>query len=108
MVYRAWSGEIDPSVDWKAMSERGRRLVAALARVGLAARGVTLGLIGGFLFLAAIHHRPTEAQGMAGAFRTVGYAPYGHATLAVLAVGFMANGFVELIRARYRRVPVSG
>ena len=103
MIYRAWSGEVDRSLDPAAMSRLARRLVAALARVGLAARAVTFGVLGMFLLLAAVHHDPGQARGLAGTFRDIRYVVYGQAVLAFLGVGFIANGVVELVRARFRR-----
>ena len=101
MIYRAWSADVDRSVHWGAMSRGTRRAACALARVGLAARAVTCGIVGGFLLLVALEHNPAEARGVAGAFRTVRYASY--SGVAFLGIGFVANGVVELVRARYRR-----
>ena len=103
MVYRAWSGDVDRSLDPSAMSRLARRLAGALARVGLAARAVMLGTVGVFLLLAALHHDAAHAQAIAGTFRGVRYAEYGQAVLGLLALGFIANGLVELLRARFRR-----
>ena len=107
MVYRAWTGETDDALDRVALSDTAQWVASALARVGLAARAVACGVAGGFLLLAAAQHDPTEARGLAGTFRGIRYETYGAAVLGLLAIGFIANGIVELLRARFRRRSVS-
>ena len=107
MVYRAWTGKPDDAVDSPAIGHAAKWVASALARVGLAARAVTCGVVGGFLLLAAVQHNPTEARGLPGTFRGVRYETYGTAVLGLLAAGFIANGIVELVRARFRRASAS-
>ena len=103
MVSRAWSGEPDRSLQWTAMHRRAGHVISSLARVSLAARAVILGIIGVFLVVVAIQHDPAEARGVAGALRSLRYREYGPVLVGILAVCFLANGVVEVVRARYRR-----
>lgn len=72
------------------------------ARVGLSARGVVFGIIGGFLLVAAYRAEPGEARGLAGALQTLEQQPYGPWLLGVVAVGLIAYGIHQGVKARYR------
>jgi drug/metabolite transporter superfamily protein YnfA len=74
------------------------------ARVGYLARGAVYAIIGGLLVLSALHHHAAAAGTMAGALRTVRYEHHGSALLALIGIGFIANGTVELVRARHRTI----
>ena len=79
------------------------RMAAVLwARVGYVARGAVYAIIGGLLLLSALHHHAREAGTVGGALRTVRYERHGAAFLALIGIGFIANGTVELVRARHR------
>lgn len=106
MLYRAWRGDIDRWLDVTQMTGFARAATAGLGRLGLFARGVIYGLVGVFLLLAAIEGDPWRVRALGGTFRAIRYETYGAPMLAVLAIGFIANGLVELICARYRRIRV--
>jgi hypothetical protein len=74
------------------------------ARVGYLARGAVYAIVGGLLLLSALHHHAAEAGTVGGALRTVRYERHGASLLAVIGIGFIANGTVELVRARHRTV----
>jgi hypothetical protein len=107
MLVRAGTGDIDKRLDIGRMTPGARRITSALGRFGLIARAVVYLVIAGFLLRAAIDVSPHDARGLAGAFRAIRDQPYGRPILAAVAVGFMANGALEIIRARYRRIRVS-
>lgn len=81
-----------------------RRWVGPVVGFGLFARAVVFTIIGGFLLLAALHHDPHEAKGLAGALRTVEAQPAGVWLLAVVAAGLAAYGVFQLLEARYRTI----
>src|SRR6266404_4672908 len=78
----------------------GAWLVAALG-------SVVLGLAGLFLVLAAFELRPEDAQGLGGTLRTIRYQQEGRLLLGVIALGFISNGVLELVRARYREIRIT-
>lgn len=105
--YRAWVGDVDRWLDLRALGRTSRALILALGRFSLLARGLVLCLGGGFLVLAAIHLSPKEARGLGGTLRAIEYQGYGALLLAGFALGFITSGFLEFMRARYRRISVS-
>ena len=86
------------------MSGCQRRWTCRLALVGHLARAVALGVAGGFLVRAGLRHDPNTGVGLDASLREVLDAPYGPWLLALVAVGLVAFGAVQLVLARYRRV----
>jgi hypothetical protein len=89
------------------MSRRQRRWVRRLGQFGLAARGVTFCIIGGFLIYAGIAADPTEARGLGGALAALAQQAYGPWLLGVVALGLVAYGIFCMSQALYRRVVTS-
>ena len=90
-----------------ALSPASRRIVGGVSRFGIAARGAVFGLVGWFLIAAAYHANPGQARGLGGARRGLGQQRYGFALLAAAAMGMIAFGVFEFIRARYRYIDPS-
>jgi hypothetical protein len=103
-VFRALSGRFRKELDTGAMGAAEEKLVAIVAVVGLLARGVVFGLIGIFLFKAALEYDPGEAIGLDGALRKLAAQDYGGLLLGLVAAGLLAYGVFCLFEARYRRV----
>lgn len=100
----AYRVKLDDQLSLGSLSAETRRWVVRTGRAGLAARGVVFGIMGGFLLLAALRTSPGEARGVGGALRTLQEQPFGPWLLGVVAVGLVAYGIYELVRARYRRI----
>src|SRR6267378_1041611 len=107
MLYRAWTGDVDRWLNLTELPPPIRAIVMGLGRFGLVARGVVLGLAGLFLVLAAMRLRPEDAQGLGGTLRTIQYQHEGRWLLGIIALGFISNGILELVRARYRQIRIT-
>jgi uncharacterized membrane protein len=103
MIRRAAAAALDPWLDLRRMPSQTRTLARLLAGLGLATRATVYGLIAGFLLLAATQSNPGVARGVTGILRTIRLERYGTPILASIGIGFLANGLLEMIRARYRR-----
>jgi hypothetical protein len=64
--YRAYTAHFMQEYATGEMSARQQRWAKRLGQWGLAARGVTFGIIGGFLLYAGISADPSEARGLGG------------------------------------------
>lgn len=84
------------------MGARQKRWAKFIGQFGLAARGVTFCIIGGFVTIAAYQADPSETRGLGGALQTLAEQPYGPWLLGAVALGFVAYGLYCLSRARYR------
>lgn len=99
--YRAYDASFMRRYDRGDMDARQRRWARRIGRFGLAARGVTFGIIGGFLIQAAIQSDASETKGLGEAFQTLAQQPYGPWLLGLVAFGFIAYGMYCISRARY-------
>lgn len=80
------------------------RWVVPVCRFGIAARGVTFILIGGFVLLAALHFNPAEARGLGGALEALRLQPWGPVLLGIVALGLAAFGVYGIVEALWRRI----
>ena len=103
-AYRAFTQKFEENWKEGEMSAAEREWLPRLSSLGLLARFVVFGLIGGFLVKAAYQHDPTEAIGLDGALRKVIQASYGPVLLTIVAAGLLCYALFCLAEARYRRV----
>jgi hypothetical protein len=100
-LVKAWRGDV---VRRLALPVDARTWAVHVGRLGYAARGVTFGLIGGFLIAAAWESRSADVKGLGGALQALRLQPYGWVLLGLVAAGLAAFGAFGLIQARYRRI----
>lgn len=100
-IWHGWRVDLDERLDMRAMSRAGRAWTVRLGRFGLAARGLVFAIIGGFFLMAAIQSDPSEALGIGGALSMMREVPW---LLGIVALGLVAYGLYQIVRARYRRI----
>jgi hypothetical protein len=105
-MYRAVKTDLCEDLDCGEMSQNQQTWVERIGRAGYAARGVAFVTIGALLVAAALHHNPSEAQGLDGALATLASQPFGPYILLLVAAGLAAYGLYALVEARYRRMVV--
>ena len=103
-LYQAYQAQFEEHLKREQMSKRVESLVTQGGRFGLAARGVVIGIAGGFLVVAALRSDPEEATGLGGALQTLLREPFGPWLLGVVAFGLVAYGLLILAIARYGRI----
>ncbi|MDX1584937.1 MAG: DUF1206 domain-containing protein, partial [Thermoanaerobaculia bacterium] len=101
---RAWTADISRQFMLSEVSAGWRIWVIRLSRFGMAARGVVFTIIGWFLLQAAWQHDPQEAQGLAGALRSIEQTAWGPWLAGLVAVGLAAYGVFTFLKGRYRRI----
>lgn len=101
-IYRAFASDLAKRLDLEGSAVATRRRVVGLARAGTAARGVVFGVIGWLVLMAAVRYDPSRAQGLEGALGTLRGAAYGPWLLGAVALGLVAYGIFQLVKARYR------
>jgi Domain of Unknown Function (DUF1206) len=101
-LYKAFKSDLDKRLDLERSAVATRRRVVAIGRAGTAARGVVLGIIGWLVIQAALQYDPAKAQGLEGALGTLRQAAYGPYLLAAVALGLIAYGIFQFVKARYR------
>lgn len=78
--------------------------VTRVGRVGYAARGVVLCIIGGFFLQAARQHNARKTGGLDEALDVLARQPYGPWLLGLVATGLVAYGLYAVAEARYRKI----
>jgi hypothetical protein len=106
MLYRAGVGDVDRWLDLRSLHRIVRTGILALGRFGLGARGIVFCTGGAILVGAAIQSRPWQARALGGTLSEIGNISVGPALLAVVALGFIAFGVLEILSASYRRINV--
>ena len=86
------------------MSPTTKRWFTRLGKVGHLSRMVVFGLIGWFLFKAAIDYKPSEAVSVDGALAHLHKTTFGPVALGIVAVGLIAFAAYSMADARFRRV----
>jgi hypothetical protein len=81
-----------------------RQTLEHTGQVGSVAKGVTIGLIGVLVVIAAVRFRPDEAAGLDVALKTLAAQPFGPYLLTIVAIGLAAYGVFSFFDARYHRV----
>jgi len=105
--YRAFKSNLTDDLYLTDVGAEHREGITRIGRAGYTARGVAFVMIGGFLVGAAIHHDPSEAQGLDGALAALADQPFGPYLLGLVAAGLAAYGVFALVEARYRRMVIS-
>jgi len=103
-LIRAFQAKLSKRLHLGELDPRTCKVVVSVGRFGIAARGVVFSVIGVFLAIAAYHHNPNEARGIAGALETLQRQPYGPWLLGAVAIGLIAYGVHQFVTARYRRI----
>jgi len=100
-IRRAYLGDVVGDLE---LPEGGAaaRWAVRVGRLGEAARGVILLVIGGFLLRAAQKGDPRPVGGLARALRALD-RDYGPLLLVFVALGLAAFGVLQILSARYRR-----
>jgi hypothetical protein len=96
--------DLDKRLNLEGSAVATRHRVVALARAGTAARAVVFAIIGWLVIKAALQYDPAEAQGLRGALVTLREAAYGPYLLGLVALGLIAYGITQLVKARYRMI----
>ena len=78
--------------------------IVKAGRAGYIAKGVALVIVGGLFVVAAVRHKPSEAQGLDGALHTLLGAPAGALLLGIVALGLISFGVYCFGRARHANV----
>jgi hypothetical protein len=106
-MVRAFKSDIAKKLHLEGSAVATRRRVVAVGRAGMAARGVVFGIIGWLVLQAALHYDPSEAQGLQGALVTLRQGPAGAWVMMAVALGLIAYGIFQLVKARYRVIRAS-
>jgi len=104
-IIRALRRKVDDHLRRLKLDRTAKRWVVTACKFGIAARGVVFLLVGWFLVRAAIHINPGEARDFGRSLQELARQPMGRSLLFVVAVGLLAYGAYQFLRARFDRFP---
>jgi hypothetical protein len=101
-LYRSWAAKLSRQIDHREMTREAGPWVYPVARFGIAARGAVFCLIGYLTLKAAVTGGSNNGSGLRESlqvFQEIGKVPVG-----VVALGFLAYAFYEVLNVRYRDI----
>ena len=102
-ILEGLTGHLRETFVKKTMGKLQKQWTARVVRLGLAAHGILIAIMGYFLVRAGLAANPRGAVLSGGALRRVGLLPFGSALLAGLAGGLIAYGLSQVVFGFYRR-----
>ncbi len=87
-----------------AVHGRARTAIIWLGRIGYVARGLTFGIVGVLVIVAAACYQPNKAAGLDAALSTLSRQPYGMVLLGVVALGLICFGLFCFVDSRFRKL----
>ena len=101
-LVKAYKVDLGDMLDLTRMSHTARRAAVFVSRLGLAARGIVLVMVGFFILTAAFQSQSSEAGGLGSALQTLG--DFGPWVLGLVALGLACYGVYMMVKAKYRRI----
>jgi hypothetical protein len=98
---RAWTEKYAKELSAEGKSGDTGKAYLWFGKLGYAAKGIALGVVGSLFCYAALTHDPDESGGLDQALREVLDKPFGPVLLGVLAAGIGCYGLFCLARARH-------
>jgi len=102
-IYAGWKKKFEDDMDMPS-DQKVRQAVERSGQVGFIAKGVSIGVIGVLVVIAAIQFDPAKAAGLDAALRSLTQTPLGPWLLVVVALGLAAYGVFCWFDAKYHRV----
>lgn len=101
-LYCAWTAKLDKELELDTLGSSAHRIVVAISRFGIAARGVVFVMLAVLFARAAMSRNANEAGGTGDSMREL--FAFGRAPFIAIAIGLAAYGLYQLLNARFRRV----
>jgi uncharacterized membrane protein YidH (DUF202 family) len=102
-IYSGWKKKFEDDMNMPS-DPKTRQAVERTGQVGFIAKGVSIGVIGVLVVIAAIQFDPAKAAGLDAALHSLAQTPLGPWLLVVVALGLAAYGVFCWFDAKYHRV----
>lgn len=104
MIYHGWKKKFEEHLNTGQMSPQLRKLSRRLGMAGYISKGISYGIAGLLVVVAAITFDSEKARGLDAALRTLVEQSYGPILLTLVALGIACYGVFCFVQARYRKV----
>ena len=102
-IYAGWKKKFEDDMNMPS-DPKARQAVERTGQIGFIAKGVSIGVIGVLVVIAAIQFDPAKAAGLDAALRSLAQTPLGPWLLVVVALGPRRVRRVLRFDAKYHRV----
>jgi uncharacterized membrane protein YidH (DUF202 family) len=102
-IYAGWKKKFEDDMDMPS-DPKARKAAERTGQVGFIAKGVSIGVIGILVVIAAVQFDPAKAAGLDAALHSLAQTPLGPWLLVVVALGLAAYGVFCWFDAKYHRV----
>ena len=102
-IYAGWKKKFEDDMNMPS-DQKTRQAVERTGQVGFIAKGVSIGVIGILVVIAAVQFDPAKAAGLDAALHSLAQTPLGPWLLVVVALGLAAYGVFCWFDAKYHRV----
>jgi hypothetical protein len=100
-LWQAWSGRLQER--FRKLGRRGSRFVLAVARFGLASRGVVFAIVGWFVIRTARERDPSQFREIGGALTVLSRTQAGPWLMGIAGLGLLAFAFYMWTLALFRK-----
>jgi hypothetical protein len=101
-IYRGIAERFMDKYNQTYMSPKEQKVAKYAGKFGLTARGITFGVIGTFIVVAAVQLNPDQIKGVGEALDVLARQPYGMWVLLAVGIGLAFYGVFCLVQAKYR------
>ncbi|ASK61268.1 hypothetical protein CFK37_03270 [Virgibacillus phasianinus] len=81
-------------------------IMKLIGRIGFVARGITFGVLGGFLMHSGWTSESSQAMGIDGALAKIADEPYGQLLLGIISLGLFLYGVFEVLEGKNRNIRI--
>lgn len=100
-------GSFTKKLNTNQMKRKEMIITNQIGRIGFIARGITFGVLGGFLVHSGWSGKSSQATGIDGALAQIAQEPFGQALLGVVSLGLFLYGVYEVLEGKNRNIKVS-
>lgn len=104
--WKGFSGSYNDDVKDAQVDQKVKKTYDALGKLGYLSRGVVLGIVGVFFFIAGINANPNEAKGTEGVFNFLSQSG-GPWLMGLIALGLLGYGIFMFVKAKYKTISTS-
>lgn len=101
LLVKAWTEKYAKELDAEGKSGETGSAYLMFGKVGYAAKGVAIGIVGGLFVYAGITHEAKKSGGLDQALHEVLEQPFGPVLLGLIAIGIGCYGLFAFARARH-------
>lgn len=101
MLVKSWTEKFAENLDAEGKGGQTGRAYLMFGKVGYAAKGIAIGVVGGLFVYAGVTHEADKSGGLDQALHKVLEQPFGPFLLGAIAVGIICYGLFCFARARH-------